>query len=161
MRAEVAVAVASERSARRETNGDVRVVPNVAVEFSSEMMRVAVGNGGAANFGGVEFEWTVVKRRGEAGVGVEFFDAGRVGETLTLRHWKRGDRFQPIGLKGEAKLQDLFTNLKVSAAEKRQRMVATDAKGKIFWVEGLRISEGHKVSEGTARILRWSWRRNR
>jgi tRNA(Ile)-lysidine synthase len=119
----------------------VRPVTNVAVEFSGEMMRVEVGTGGSAQFGGVEVEWKVVGERGEAGEGVEFFDAGKVGETMTLRHWKRGDRFQPIGLKGEAKLQDLFTNLKVSAAEKRMRLVATDANGKIFWVEGLRISE--------------------
>ncbi len=165
MRAEVTVAVSAGRGVRREKDGSVAVVANEGVEFSSEMARVILGKEkrteGRVQFGGVEFGWKVVEERGEAGDRVEFFDAERIGGTVTLRHWKRGDRFQPVGLKGEAKLQDLFTNLKVSADEKRMRMVATDAQGKIFWVEGLRISEGHKVSEETKRVLMWSWRRNR
>ena len=44
--------------------------------------------------------------------GCEFFDADRVGGKITLRHWRPGDRFQPIGLKSAVKLQDLFTNRK-------------------------------------------------
>ena len=58
-----------------------------------------------------------------------------------------------------AKLQDLFTNAKISAEEKRQRLVALDSDGKIFWTEGLRISELHKVTARTTRILEWKWRR--
>ena len=151
-----------EQCVQREAKGELRIVARArCVDFSSEMVHMEVGNGGSAQFGGVEVEWKMVDERGEAREGVEFFDVGEVGETVTLRHWKRGDRFQPIGLAGEAKLQDLFTNLKVPAAEKRLRLVATDAHGKIFWVEGLRISEAHKVSEWTTRILLWSWRRNR
>jgi tRNA(Ile)-lysidine synthase len=161
MRADVTVAVSAGRGVRREKDGNVAGVANEGMEFSSEMVRAELGNEGRVQFGGVEFGWKVVEERGEAGDGVEFFDAGKVGSEITLRHWKRGDRFQPIGLKGEAKLQDLFTNLKVSAAEKRRRLAAADVSGKIFWVEGLRISEGHKVSDGTKRILLWSWRRNR
>jgi len=39
---------------------------------------------------------------------LEYFDADKVGATVGLRHWKPGDRFQPIGLASPRKLQDLF-----------------------------------------------------
>ena len=54
----------------------------------------------------------------------EFFDADKVGGKITLRHWRPGDRFQPIGLKSPVKLQDLFTNRKIPRARRRELMVA-------------------------------------
>ena len=58
----------------------------------------------------------------------------------------------------ESKLQDLFTNLKITVDEKRRRLLAVAGDGKIFWVEGLRISERHKIHPQTRRVLKWSWR---
>jgi tRNA(Ile)-lysidine synthase len=87
----------------------------------------------------------------------EFFDAGAVGPRILLRTWRPGDRFQPIGLTGTAKLQDLFVNQKVPAELRRQRVVATTESDEIFWVEGLRIGERFKVTPGTKRVLRWAW----
>jgi tRNA(Ile)-lysidine synthase len=88
---------------------------------------------------------------------VEFFDADRVGERVVLRHWRAGDRFQPIGLGQSAKLQDLFTNAKVPALEKRERVIACAASGEIFWVQGLRIGEMAKIRPETSRFLEWRW----
>jgi tRNA(Ile)-lysidine synthase len=85
----------------------------------------------------------------------ELFDAGRVGEKILLRHWQPGDRFQPIGMEQPVKLQDLFTNAKVPAAEKRQRVLACTETGDIFWVQGLRIGEIAKTQPHTARFLGW------
>jgi tRNA(Ile)-lysidine synthase len=91
--------------------------------------------------------------------GREVFDAGVVGDQITLRRWQPGDRFQPIGLKAAAKLQDLFTNQKIPAAQRRQLIVATTESGEVFWVEGLRIGEVAKVRAGTRRRLTWLWQR--
>ena len=91
------------------------------------------------------------------GPGREFFDAGKVGATIALRHWQPGDRFQPIGMAKRVKLQDLFTNQKVPVAERRRRAVAAAANGEIFWVEGLRISERFKLDKKTVRRLNWHW----
>jgi tRNA(Ile)-lysidine synthase len=93
----------------------------------------------------------------EAGPGVEFFDADQVGPRVVLRHWQAGDRFEPIGLGRTAKLQDLFTNAKVTAPEKRQRVIACAASGEIFWVQGLRIGETAKIRPQTRRFLEWRW----
>jgi tRNA(Ile)-lysidine synthase len=119
---------------------------------------------GAVEFGGLRCGWTLVAggmsaRRLRAVAGREIFDADCVGPEMVLRHWRPGDRFQPIGLPRAAKLQDLFTNAKVSASERRERVVAATARGAIFWVEGLRMSERFKLTAATERRLIWRWAR--
>ena len=86
----------------------------------------------------------------------ELFDADRIGESIQLRLWQPGDRFQPVGLGSAVKLQDLFTNAKVPAAAKRQKLVACTATDEIFWVEGLRIGEMAKIKPNTKRFLKWN-----
>jgi tRNA(Ile)-lysidine synthase len=93
-----------------------------------------------------------------AQAGREIFDAERIGRTVILRHWRAGDRFQPLGMKAPVKLQDLFTNAKIPRERRRELLVAT-AGGEIFWVEGLRLAEGFKLTKGTKRGLVWQWNR--
>ena len=87
----------------------------------------------------------------------EQFDADRVGKAVVLRYWHRGDRLQPIVISQTIKLQDLFTNAKVSAMEKRRRVLACTAQGGVFWVQGLRIGEMAKINSETRSILQWEW----
>jgi tRNA(Ile)-lysidine synthase len=87
----------------------------------------------------------------------ENFDADKVGPRIILRHWRPGDRFQPIGMSSAIKLQDVFVNQKVPKARRHQLWLGTTPGGEIFWVEGLRISERFKLSEGTKRRLIWQW----
>ncbi len=119
---------------------------------------------GAVEFGGLRCGWTLVAggmsaRRLRTVAGRELFDADLIGAGMVLRHWRPGDRFQPIGLPRAAKLQDLFTNAKVSASERRERVVAATARGAIFWVEGLRMSERFKLTAATKHRLIWRWAR--
>jgi tRNA(Ile)-lysidine synthetase-like protein len=89
----------------------------------------------------------------------ECFDADRVGGQITLRHWRPGDRFQPIGLKSAVKLQDWFVNQKIPRTRRRELIVAVAEAGGIFWVEGLRIGERFKLTPQTMRRLIWHWQR--
>ena len=90
-------------------------------------------------------------------VGCEYFDADKVGERIILRHWRVGDRFQPIGLKSAVKLQDLFTNRKIPRARRHDLVVAEAGNGGIFWVENLRMAEPFKLTPRTKRRLIWRW----
>jgi tRNA(Ile)-lysidine synthase len=92
--------------------------------------------------------------------GRELFDADRVGERITLRHWRPGDRFQPIGMKSALKLQDWFVNQKIPRARRRELVVAVAQSGGIFWVEGRRIGEQFKLTPQTKRRLIWRWERS-
>ncbi len=118
---------------------------------------------GQAIFDGLKITWRFVESRTpkppEPAKGREVFDAAAVGHRVVLRHWRPGDRFQPIGLERPAKLQDLFTNKKVSAPVRRRLVVGVGAGQQLFWVEGLRISEGFKVTQSTKQCLMWRWER--
>jgi tRNA(Ile)-lysidine synthase len=118
---------------------------------------------GELRFAGLRVRWRlrrhVAKDIPSRQSGREFFDADQVGAQLRLRHWQPGDRFQPIGLPAPTKLQDWFTNRKISAARRRQLVLAETGTGDIFWVEDERISESCKVTSATRRLLEWRWKR--
>lgn len=90
----------------------------------------------------------------------EWFDADRVGAQVIVRHWQRGDRFQPLGLASPIKLQDWFTNRKIPRQLRHRLLVATTAAGEVFWIEDQRIAEGFKVTDQTRQVLQWEWKRS-
>jgi len=126
-----------------------------------ESLALSLGRSGQTEFSGVRLVWQVIRSRrwkqSARQLDQETFDADCVGPRILLRHWKIGDRFQPIGLTASVKLQDLFTNLKVPRAERGRRIVAEAASGEVFWVQGLRIGERFKVRSDTGKQLHWRW----
>ena len=157
------VSVSSTLSVLRDAAGGVKLHTRLPAEFNADQLAVDLaGRAGEAMFDGVHVRWrfdTVKKfKRPAARPACESFDADKVGGRITLRHWRPGDRFQPIGMKSAAKLQDLFTNRKIPRARRRELVVAVAGSGEIFWVEGLRISEGFKLTPHTKRCLLWHWR---
>jgi len=147
------------QTVRRAANGRLHLSKLIRDERPVESTEWKLQSGwNESAFGGATLRCRAgARERAEAGPGVEFFDADRVGERVVLRHWRAGDRFQPIGLGQSAKLQDLFTNAKVPALEKRARVIACAASGEIFWVQGLRIGEMAKIRPETSRFLEWRW----
>jgi tRNA(Ile)-lysidine synthase len=149
----------------REAAGRVSVRTQPIAGFKVNELTVNLaGRAGEADFANVRFRWHLQgakkSRRLGKRSGRELFDAAKVGGHITLRHWRPGDRFQPIGLKSAAKLQDLFVNQKIPRARRHDLIVAEAAGGKIFWVEDLRIGEGFKLTPKTKRCLNWAWQRN-
>jgi len=132
-------------------------------DFQAGSRKLDLREPGKLNWHGVNLNWHVEVitgierpvRHGER----EFFDADAIGSEGIIRHWRAGDRFQPIGMKSAIKLQDLFVNQKLQHDERRRRLVAATVQGELFWVEGLRISERFKLTEGTIRRLHWAWQR--
>jgi tRNA(Ile)-lysidine synthase len=121
-----------------------------------------VGKAGEATLGGLHMYWKMTVQTGarfRPWPGCEQFDADKVGRRIVLRHWRPGDRFQPIGLAGTVKLQDWFTNQKVPRAARRRLVVACTAAGEVFWVENQRIGDHFKLGPETKRRLSWTWRR--
>jgi tRNA(Ile)-lysidine synthase len=159
---DVSVGISPGFSVIRDAVGTVSLRTLAPVEFKLNELTVNLGRAGHVDFEGVQFRWSyeTAKRAARLGqkTGCEFFDADKVGGRITLRHWRAGDRFQPIGLKSAVKLQDLFTNVKTPRDQRHRLVVAETAAGRIFWVQGLRISEPFKLTPATKRRLVWRWR---
>ena len=157
------VNVSSSLSVSRDASGALKLREQQSAEFNINELEVNLaGRAGNVDFDGLKFNWNFdnnSRGRPRCQIGREFFDANKIGGKIILRHWRAGDRFQPIGLKAAAKLQDLFMNAKIPRARRRGLIVATAAGGEIFWVECLRISENFKLTPETKRRLVWRWRR--
>ncbi len=77
---------------------------------------------------------------------------------LHLRHWQPGDIFQPIGMEGRhQKLQDFFTNQKLSRLEKEQVWILENRDKKIIWVLGMRLDEQFKPGKDQNNLLKMTW----
>jgi tRNA(Ile)-lysidine synthase len=153
-----------QRYVVRDRSGRVHLQVIDPEEFNSGSAEIELGERtGDVEFGGAKIWWRIALKgataRPTVGLRLECFDADKVGSPIWLRHWRPGDRFQPIGMTCPVKLQDFFTNEKVPRARRRQLIVATTAEGVIFWVEGLRISERFKLTKETNRRLQWRWKR--
>ena len=81
-------------------------------------------------------------------------DAARVAVPLRVRAWQPGDRLVPLGMTGHRKVQDLFTDHKVPADQRRQVPIIADAQDRIVWVVGHALSDEVKVTSATSRYLR-------
>lgn len=72
---------------------------------------------------------------------------------LTLRLWRPGDTFQPLGMKGRKKLSDFMIDAKIPLNLKKRVAVIT-SDGHIIWVVGHRIDDRYKVSDKTEKVFR-------
>jgi tRNA(Ile)-lysidine synthase len=80
---------------------------------------------------------------------VAVFDASTFTPPFVLRGWQHGDRFAPTGMNGkEKKLQDFFTDSKVSQLDRRRIPLLTAPEG-IVWVAGYRADQRFATSDST------------
>ncbi len=76
--------------------------------------------------------------------------------TLTWRGRVEGDRYQPLGSPGSAKLSDLLINRKIPA-EQREALPVVLSAGSILWVPGLPPAESARLAGPTRGALRLTW----
>ena len=85
-----------------------------------------------------------------AGPDLAVLDPAAVGESLTVRSWREGDRMRPLGLGGSKSLQDLFTDRKVPRSLRRALPVIA-AGDRIAWIAGVAVSEEFAARPGADR----------
>ncbi len=154
------VTLQGKQLGRVTVEGRLEIKSGDEPDFIEGEKRISLGeHAGEAVFGSWRFTWALgVGPRPGGKKQTEFFDADAVGSEIVLRHWRAGDRFQPIGMSHAVKLQDLFVNQKVSRNSRYGKVIATTGRNQLFWVEGMRIGERYKLTPRTRRILAWTWR---
>ncbi|MBP3775085.1 MAG: tRNA lysidine(34) synthetase TilS [Bacteroidaceae bacterium] len=85
-------------------------------------------------------------------------DAGRLNFPLQMRRIRKGDSFQPFGMKGRKLVSDYLTDLKMPRLL-RQRQWVVCSGGEIVWLVGLRISGRYAVTAETQKVLLLRWRK--
>ena len=83
-----------------------------------------------------------------------FVDETKLQYPLVLRHWREGDFFQPLGMKGKSKKVSKFLkDEKVSLIEKEKSWLLC-SNNQIVWIVGMRQDERFKIDETTKEILK-------
>ena len=81
-------------------------------------------------------------------------DADTVTQPLALRHWREGDRFQPLGMpRGSQLVSDYFSDHKYSLLDKQRQLLLVDAADRILWIVGRRTAHHCRVTSDTQRLL--------
>ena len=83
---------------------------------------------------------------------VEWFDANRIKQPITVRFRQKGDKFWPLGLAGEKKIGKFLTDTKVPQKIRSKVLIVADSE-KIIWLWPVRISEQAKIADKTQKIL--------
>lgn len=79
-------------------------------------------------------------------------DFAKVGTDLFVRRRLPGDRFRPLGMRGQKSLQDFFVDAKVPE-EERDDVPIVVSPDQLIWVVGYRIDDRVKVTPSTTQIL--------
>ena len=76
-----------------------------------------------------------------------------------VRNRRPGDRFRPVGLNGQKKLQDLFVDRKLARHERDTVPLVVDETDRIVWVAGYGIDEAFRVTDPAQAVLILKFRR--
>ncbi len=84
---------------------------------------------------------------------IEYFGFEKDVKSLTIRTWKAGDWFKPIGGRGKKKVSDYLTDAKVKHRDRKRVLVVTEGDA-IVWLVGLRMDNRYSVTRKTNRIVK-------
>ena len=84
-----------------------------------------------------------------------YIDKKALKYPLTIRKWKNGDYFYPLGMKGRKKLSKFFKDEKVDVVAKEQQWLLCSGE-EVVWVIGRRADERFKVTKNTSEILKFT-----
>lgn len=81
-----------------------------------------------------------------------YMDYNKIKPPVMVKKWEKGDRFCPLGMDEEKKLQDFFVDSKIPLNFRKLVPVFVDRE-KIIWVGGYRIDNRVKITGDTTKIL--------
>ncbi|MBP9789459.1 MAG: tRNA lysidine(34) synthetase TilS [Bacteroidia bacterium] len=83
---------------------------------------------------------------------IQVIDAGKLHFPLTVRRWKSGDTFYPLGMTKKKKISDFLIDKKVNRFDKEMTYVLLSDKD-IVCILGHRIDDRFKITDETVSVL--------
>ncbi|MDR1883597.1 MAG: tRNA lysidine(34) synthetase TilS [Prevotella sp.] len=80
-------------------------------------------------------------------------DANKLNYPLTLRKWRQGDWFIPLGMKGKKKVSDYFTDQKFSLFDKKAAWLLCSGDD-LVWIVGHRSDDRFKIRSDTTEAVK-------
>ncbi|MFK7953384.1 MAG: tRNA lysidine(34) synthetase TilS [Ekhidna sp.] len=120
---------------------------------------VVIASEGLFTVGSRSIKISITERRDvsfDSNKNVVFIDTSKIGFPMKFRTWKEGDRFRPLGMKGQKKISDYLIDNKVPLAHKESVKVVT-YDGAIIWLVGHQISDDCKIVDETPSVLKMEW----
>lgn len=84
---------------------------------------------------------------------VALLDADKLKFPLTIRKWRNGDFFYPLGMENPKKISDFFVDTKINIAQKQDIYLLVSGND-IVWIIGKRIDNRYKINADTEKVYR-------
>lgn len=88
-----------------------------------------------------------------------FLDASKLQYPLTLKKWRKGDSFVPLGMNHKMKVSDFLINNKVNLLDKEKILTLCNGNH-IIWLVGMRIDNRYKINDKTKSVLKITFKNN-
>lgn len=98
---------------------------------------------------------TSVEKIDKSSKKILYLDKETLNDRLSVRKWKKGDYFYPLGMKGKKKLSKFFKDEKMDTISKEAQWLLCSGED-IVWVIGRRADDRFKVTDKTQTILKFS-----
>ncbi|MBN1638202.1 MAG: tRNA lysidine(34) synthetase TilS [Ignavibacteriales bacterium] len=116
-------------------------------------IKIKIGEKIYFNQGVIEISRVLNKEKFNRKKNIEFISGDFLRGDFLLRAWRSGDKFTPLGMKGEKKIADFLAEQKTPNEIKKNQFVLIN-NGKIVWVVNYRINEKYKILNSTKRIIK-------
>jgi tRNA(Ile)-lysidine synthase len=80
-------------------------------------------------------------------------DSEKVQGQLKVRNRKSGDKFQPLGMKGNKKVKDYFIDEKIPVRLRDEIPLICDDEN-IIWIAGYRMNHKYRITEKTSKTIK-------
>jgi tRNA(Ile)-lysidine synthase len=79
-------------------------------------------------------------------------DCDKIKGGLIVRNRRPGDRFVPLGMKGQKKLKNFFIDERIPRDKRNKVPVLADEEN-IIWIAGYRMSDLYKIDKNTKKVI--------
>ena len=80
-------------------------------------------------------------------------DYSKVLFPITIRNYRKGETFVPLGMNKNKKISDFLSDNKISKIDRMKQCVIKDSNKNIVWVVGHQIHNSYRVTRKTSTVM--------